>query len=66
MNDPKFWGAIIVAVLAFYGQNQLFQYRVKKLEEGQDSLYKWKDDHVKDYTDHKARCPGTRHSKEGA
>ena len=61
MNDPKFWATVIVAAMALYGQNQLYQWRVKKLEDGIASLYAWKDDHVKDYERHKARCPVQRH-----
>jgi len=64
VNDPKLWFTVGFFVLAFVGQNQLYNYRVTKLEEGMKSLFTWKDEHVIDYTKHKARCPASRNDRE--
>ena len=64
MNDPKLWFTVGFFVLAFVGQNQLYNYRVSKLEEATKSLFEWKDRLVIDYEKHKARCPASRYNEE--
>lgn len=64
MNDPKLWFTVGFFVLAMVGQNQLYQWRVSKLEENMKSLFEWKDRLVIDYEKHKARCPASRYAEE--